>query len=84
PGHQLLSRLTEIIHATTVRDDIGAYIEIADAQSIGEADKRFPLLAEHLMVCKACRRDVEGTLDLLQRAERAGFFRSQEVNTDEQ
>lgn len=82
-GRLLLSQLTEIIHATTIRDDIGTYIEIADAGSIEEANTRFPLLAEHLRVCNACQRDVHGTLDLLQRAKHAGFIGPQDVSTSE-
>ena len=72
PGRQLLSQLTQIIHTTSIRDDIGAYIETVDAQGVDEANKQFPLLEEHLKACKACRSEVDGTLYLLQQAEQSG------------
>lgn len=74
PARQLLSHLTNIIHETSVRDNMGAYIEMLDASGEEAANKQFPQLAEHLKICKACRSTVEGTRDLLHRAEQAGLI----------
>jgi hypothetical protein len=74
PAERLLSQITEIIHETTARDEIGAYIEMLEAKGEKKANKKFPRFVEHLKRCKACLSDVEEIRDLLHRAKGAGLI----------
>jgi hypothetical protein len=71
---RLLSQITEIIHETTIRNQITAYIEMLEAKGEKKANKKFPRLFEHLQRCKACQCAVEETRDLLHRAKEAGLI----------
>lgn len=76
PAEQLLSRVTELIHETTVRNEITAYIEMLEEKGEMKANKKFPQFFEHLKQCKACQLAVEETRELLYRAKEAGLIDS--------
>ncbi len=74
PVQKLLSRLTEITHKTQIQEQMGGYIEALQKEREEEANKQFPIFAEHLKSCKDCHSTVEGTLSLLVQVEKAGVI----------
>jgi hypothetical protein len=59
---KLLGRLTKIVHVTQAQEKLGAYIDTLEEQGEEQANRKFPVLAEHFRHCKACHRTIEGIL----------------------
>lgn len=74
PIEQLLSQVTELIHETTVRNEITAYIEMLEAKGKKKASKKYPQFFKHLKQCRACQLAVEETRDLLRGAKEDGLI----------
>jgi hypothetical protein len=64
----LSPKLSNIIHELNTRENIGSYMEVLETHGEEEAFKQFPLLAEHLKRCNACRVIVEEARLLLHQA----------------
>lgn len=71
PVHDLLMRFVRIHHEIEAQDyeHMGAYAEVIVAQGQEEADKRFPLLAEHIKRCPSCKYTLQETLAFLNEPE---------------
>jgi len=67
PVHNLLTQFVTIHHEIEAQDyeQMGAYAEAIIAKGREEADKRFPVLAEHVRSCLSCASTVEDTLAFL-------------------
>ena len=67
PAHDLLTQFVMLHHAIEAQDYeyIGAYAEAIVAEGREEADKRFPLLAEHISKCPSCQSTLEETVAFL-------------------
>ena len=70
----LLTKITQIIQEIDAQNDTSAYIEILEVQGKEAAERRFPLLANHIKRCQACQSQLEETLTLLHRAKAAGLI----------
>lgn len=57
PAWQVLKHWSRITHATC-KDEIPAYVDMLMAQGEEQACTHFPLLAEHIHTCQACREEV--------------------------
>ena len=64
PAHELLTQFVTLHHAIEAQDyeHMGAYAEAIVAEGKEEADKRFPLLAEHISKCPSCQSTLEETV----------------------
>lgn len=73
PVHNLLTRFVTIHHEIEAQDyeQMGAYAEAIIAEGREEADKRFPVLAEHVRRCASCTSTLEETLAFLNEPEEA-------------
>ena len=73
PIHNLLDRFVTIHHEIEAQEyeHLGAYAEAIIAQGREEADKHFPILAEHIRKCPSCKSTLEETLAFLNEAEKA-------------
>ncbi len=71
PVHNLLTRFVTIHHEIEAQDyeKMGAYAEAIIAKGREEADKRFPVLAEHVGRCSSCTSTLEETLAFLNEPE---------------
>ena len=71
PAHDLLTRFVSIHHEIEANDyeQMGAYAEAIIAKGREEADKRFPVLAEHVRRCSSCTSTLEETLAFLKEPE---------------
>ncbi len=71
PARNLLTQFVTIHHEIEVQDyeHIGAYAEGIMGEGREEADKRFPVLAEHIRKCPSCKSWLEETLDFLNESE---------------
>jgi hypothetical protein len=71
PIHDLLTRFVTIHHELEAQEyeQLGAFAEAIIAQGIEEAEKRFPILAEHLRKCPSCKSTLEETLTFLNEVE---------------
>ncbi len=67
PIHNLLTRFVTIHHEIEAQEyeQLGAYAEAIIAQGREEADKRFPILAEHIRKCPSCKSTLDETLAFL-------------------
>ena len=74
PASKLISRLSDIIEETHVRQDIPAYVEASELWGDEEARKKYPRLAAHLRNCKACQSIITGVRNLKRDAEESGMF----------
>jgi hypothetical protein len=74
PLHNLLTRFVTIHHEIEARmyEHMGAYAEAIVAEGPEEADKRFPILAEHIKRCPSCKTTLEETLAFLNEPEETG------------
>ena len=71
PAHNLLTQFETIHHEIAVQDyeHMGAYAEAIKIEGRKKADKRFPVLAEHIRKCASCRSWLEETLAFLNESE---------------
>ena len=71
PAHNLFTQFETIHHEIAVHDyeNMGAYAEAIKAEGSKEADKRFPVLAEHIRKCASCRSWLKETLAFLNQSE---------------
>lgn len=67
PARNLLKRFVTIHHEIEVLEyeRMGAYAEAIVAEGRAEADKRFPILAEHIRRCPSCKSTLEETVAFL-------------------
>jgi hypothetical protein len=67
PARNLLTQFVTIHHEISVHDyeQMGAYAEAIKAEGRKKADKRFPILAEHIRKCSSCNSWLEETLAFL-------------------
>jgi len=74
PAHNLLTRFVAIHHEIEAQEyeQMGAYAEAIVAKGQEEADKRFPLLAEHIKRCPGCQSTLEAILAFLHDPEMTG------------
>ncbi len=75
PARNLLMRFVTIHHEVEVLEyeHMGAYAEAIVAEGIEEADKRFPILAEHIRRCPNCKSTLEETLAFLKEPEKTDY-----------
>lgn len=68
----LLTRFVTIHHEIEVLEyeRMGAYAEAIVAEGRAEADKRFPILAEHIRRCPSCKSTLEETVAFLREVHR--------------
>ena len=73
PAHDLLRRFVTLHHEIEALDyeRMGAYAETIVAKGQEEADKRFPILAEHISRCPGCKSTLEETLAFLKEVEQS-------------
>ena len=73
PVHNLLTRFVAIHHEIEAKDyeQMGAYAEAIISAGREKADKRFPVLAEHIRKCSSCKSTLEETLAFLNEPEEA-------------
>ena len=66
-ARKLLRQFETIHHEIAVHDyePMGAYAEVIKAEGRKKADKRFPVLAEHIRKCASCRSWLNETLAFL-------------------
>jgi len=66
-AHNLLKQFVTIHHEIEGQDyeHLGAYAEAIIAKGREEADKRFPILGEHIRKCSSCKSTLEATLAFL-------------------
>jgi hypothetical protein len=71
PVHNLLTQFVTIHHEKETHDyeHMGAYAEAIIAKGREEADKRFPVLAEHVRRCWSCTSTLGEILDFLNEPE---------------
>ena len=71
PVHNLLTQFVTIHHEIEAQDyeQMGAYAEAIIAVGREEADKRFPVLADHVRRCSSCQSTLEDTLAFLNEPE---------------
>lgn len=75
PVRALFDRLKELIHKTQQEpENIGAYIEALDLYGKKEANKMYPVMANHLKKCKACKSAVDETRTLLHEVVQEGLI----------
>ncbi len=72
PARNLLKRFVTIHHEIEAQDyeHIGAYAEAIVAAGREKADKRFPILAEHISKCPSCASSLVETLAFLNEPEK--------------
>ena len=70
-AHNLLTQFETIHHEIAVHDyeQMGAYAEAIKAEGRKKADKRFPVIAEHIRKCASCRSWLNETLAFLNESE---------------
>ena len=70
-ARNLLAQFVTIHHEIEAQEyeHMGAYAEIIVAEGREEADKRFPILAEHIRRCPSCKSTLEETLVFLKELE---------------
>jgi hypothetical protein len=73
PVRNLLARFVTIHHEIEVLEyeQMGAYAEAIVAEGKEKADKRFPILAEHIRRCPGCKSTLEETVAFLNEHEEA-------------
>ena len=76
PLRKLISKLSDIIEETHIRQGIPAYIEAIGLWGNEEARKKYPRLAEHLQNCRSCQSLIAGVQKLKREAEEAGMIAS--------
>ena len=71
PASNLLAQFVTIHHEIEAQEyeRMGAYAETIVAEGREEADKRFPILAEHIRRCPSCASTLEETLAFLKELE---------------
>ena len=71
PARNLLTQFVTIHHEIEAQDyeHMGAYAEAIIAKGREEADKRFPVLAEHVRRCSICTSTLEEILTFLNEPE---------------
>ena len=71
PASKLLAQFVTIHHEIEAQEyeHMGAYAETIVAKGREEADKRFPILAEHIRRCSICASTLEETLAFLKELE---------------
>ena len=71
PVRNLLTQFVTIHHEIEAQEyeRMGAYAETIVAEGREEADKRFPILAEHIRRCSICASTLEETLAFLKELE---------------
>ena len=75
PVRELFDRVKEMIHKMQQEpENIGAYIEALDLYGKKVANTMYPVMANHLKKCKACRSAVDETKTLLHEAAREGLI----------
>lgn len=69
---RLFEHVFIINHEVIMRDyeNMGAYAEAIVAEGREKADKRFPILAEHINKCPVCQSSLEETLAFLKESEK--------------
>ncbi len=85
PARNLLTRFVTIHHEIEAQDyeQMGAYAEAIISAGREKADKRFPVLAEHIRKCSSCKSTLEETLAFLNEPEEADRSRlSKHVNIE--
>jgi hypothetical protein len=67
PARNLLMRFVTIHHEIEAQEyeQMGAYAEAIVAEGKEKADKRFPILAEHIRRCPGCKSTLEETVAFL-------------------
>jgi hypothetical protein len=72
PVHNLVTQFVTIHHEIEAQDyeHMGAYAEAIMAKGREDADKRFPVLAEHVRRCSSCSSTLEDTLAFLNESEK--------------
>jgi hypothetical protein len=72
-AHNLFTQFVTIHHEIEAQEyeHIGAYAEAIVAEGREEADKRFPILAEHIRKCPSCKSTLEETVAFLKELEEA-------------
>ena len=67
PARSLLMRFVTIHHEIEAQEyeRMGAYAEAIVAEGKEKADKRFPVLAEHIRRCPGCKSTLEETVAFL-------------------
>lgn len=72
PARNLLKRFVTIHHELEAQEyeQMGAYAEAIVAKGRAEADKRFPVLAEHIRRCPGCKATLEETVAFLREVHR--------------
>ena len=70
-AHNLLTQFATINHEIAAHDyeQMGAYAEAIKAEGRKKADKRFPVIAEHIRKCASCRSWLNETLAFLNEPE---------------
>ena len=70
-ARNLLTQFVTIHHEIEAQEyeRMGAYAETIVAEGREEADKRFPILAEHIRRCPSCKSTLEETLAFLKELE---------------
>jgi len=73
-AHNLLKQFVAIHREIEAQEyeHMGAYAEAIVAEGREEADKRFPVLAEHIRRCPSCKSTLEETLAFLNEPEETG------------
>jgi len=71
PARNLLTQFETIHHEIAVQDyeQMGAYAEAIKAEGRKKADKRFPVIAEHIRKCACCGSWLQETLAFLNQSE---------------
>jgi hypothetical protein len=67
PAHDLLTQFVRLHHEIQALDYeyMGVYAEAIVTEGREEADKRFPILAEHITKCPSCKSTLEETVAFL-------------------
>ncbi len=73
PARNLLTQFVTIHHEIEVQyyEHMGAYAEGIISEGREKADKRFPVLAEHIRRCSSCKSTLEETLAFFNEPEEA-------------
>ena len=73
-ARDLLMRFVTIHHEIEAQEyeQMGAYAEAIVAEGREEADKRFPVLAEHIRRCPGCKSTMEEIVAFLKESEKTG------------
>ena len=73
PARKLLAQLESIMHKR-LQEDIPAYVETLQRLGEDQADRKYSILARHLIDCEDCRSEMKGIQTWLQQAVQAGLI----------